>query len=54
MLNDKKLMETSEKETEVNLNDPFYSEENIRYLEDKLNRYKEGKLKLEEHNLIEV
>ena len=34
--------------------DPFYSESNISYLEEKLAAYKAGKLKLSEHELIEV
>ena len=33
--------------------DPFYSENNLRYLEKKLENYKAGKLKLAEHELIE-
>ena len=33
--------------------DPFYSESNIGYLEEKLAAYKAGKLKLSEHELIE-
>ena len=33
--------------------DPFYSESNISYLEEKLATYKAGKLKLSEHELIE-
>ena len=33
--------------------DPFYSESNINYLEEKLAAYKSGKLKLSEHELIE-
>ncbi|MGN0547599.1 MAG: type II toxin-antitoxin system RelB/DinJ family antitoxin [Acutalibacteraceae bacterium] len=33
--------------------DPFYSESNIRYLEQKLADYKSGQLKLAEHELIE-
>lgn len=33
--------------------DPFYSESNIHYLEQKLSAYKAGLLKLEEHSLIE-
>ncbi len=33
--------------------DPFYSEQNIRYLEEKMSRYKSGKLKLTEHALLE-
>ena len=33
--------------------DPFYSENNISYLEKKLAAYKSGKLKLSEHELIE-
>ena len=33
--------------------DPFYSESNISYLEDKLAAYKSGKLKLSKHELIE-
>ena len=33
--------------------DPFYSASNIRYLEEKLEDYKSGKLHLEEHELIE-
>ena len=37
---------------EVSL-DPFYSESNISYLEEKLAAYKAGKLKLSEHELIE-
>ena len=33
--------------------DPFYSESNIRYLEEKMEEYKAGKLKLAEHELLE-
>lgn len=33
--------------------DPFYSESNIRYLEQKMADYKAGKLKFVEHELIE-
>lgn len=33
--------------------DPFYSESNIRYLENKMADYKAGKLKLSEHELLE-
>jgi DNA-damage-inducible protein J len=33
--------------------DPFYSESNIRYLEQKMADYKAGKLKFAEHELIE-
>ena len=33
--------------------DPFYSESNIKYLEKKMEDYKEGKLHFEEHELIE-
>ena len=33
--------------------DPFYSESNIHYLEQKIADYKAGKLKFEEHDLIE-
>lgn len=33
--------------------DPFYSESNIRYLEQKKADYKAGKIKLAEHELIE-
>lgn len=33
--------------------DPFYSESNIRYLEQKAADYKAGKLKFAEHDLIE-
>ena len=33
--------------------DPFYNEENIRYLEKKMRDYKAGKLRLAEHELIE-
>lgn len=33
--------------------DPFYTTSNINYLENKLNEYKTGKLKIEEHSLIE-
>ena len=33
--------------------EPFYSESNISYLEEKLAAYKAGKLKLSEHELIE-
>jgi DNA-damage-inducible protein J len=33
--------------------DPFYSESNIRYLEQKMADYKAGKIKLAEHELIE-
>ena len=33
--------------------DPFYSESNMRYLEQKMADYKAGRLKLAEHELIE-
>ena len=33
--------------------DPFYSESNIRYLEQKMADYKAGRLKFAEHELIE-
>lgn len=33
--------------------DPFYSESNIRYLEQKMADYKSGRLKLAEHDLLE-
>ena len=33
--------------------DPFYSESNIRYLEQKMADYKAGRLKFAEHKLIE-
>ena len=33
--------------------DPFYSESNIRYLEEKMEEYKAGKLKFAEHELPE-
>lgn len=33
--------------------DLFYSEANIRYLEQKMAQYKEGRLNLAQHNLIE-
>ena len=33
--------------------DPFYSESNIKYLEQKISDYKAGKLKFAEHELIE-
>ncbi len=33
--------------------DPFYSESNIRYLEQKMADFKAGKLNFEEHKLIE-
>ena len=33
--------------------DPFYSESNIRYLEQKMADYKAGKLRFAEHDLIE-
>lgn len=33
--------------------DPFYNENNIRYLEEKAKAYKAGNLKLAEHELIE-
>lgn len=33
--------------------DPFYSERNVRYLEEKMEAYRAGKLKFEEHALIE-
>lgn len=33
--------------------DPFYSENNIRYLEKKMEDYKAGRLKTAEHELIE-
>lgn len=33
--------------------DPFYSDSNIRYLEQKMEDFKAGKLHFEEHDLIE-
>lgn len=33
--------------------DPFYSESNMRYLEEKMEDYKAGRLQLAEHELIE-
>lgn len=33
--------------------DPFYVESNIRYLEKKMTDYREGRLKLSEHDLLE-
>ncbi len=33
--------------------DPFYSEKNIKYLEQKFEEYKSGKMKLVEYGLIE-
>lgn len=33
--------------------DPFYSESNTRYLEEKMEEYKAGKLKFAEHELLE-
>lgn len=33
--------------------DPFYSDSNIRYLEQKMDNYKSGRLRLSEHDLIE-
>ena len=33
--------------------DPFYSESNMKYLEQKMKDYKEGKLEFSEHELIE-
>ena len=33
--------------------DPFYSESNIRYLEQKMADYKAGRLKLAEHELLD-
>lgn len=33
--------------------DPFYSESNIRYLEQKMTDYKDGRLNFAEHELIE-
>lgn len=33
--------------------DPFYSESNMRYLEQKMEDYKSGRLNFEEHELIE-
>lgn len=33
--------------------DPFYAEGNIRYLEKKMTDYREGRLKLSEHDLLE-
>lgn len=34
--------------------DPFYSESNVRYLKDKLDKLNAGTLPLESHDLIEV
>lgn len=33
--------------------DPFYSESNIRYLEQKMNDYKSGKIEFVSHDLLE-
>ncbi len=33
--------------------DPFYSDDNIRYLEKKMSDYRSGCLKVAEHNLLE-
>jgi len=33
--------------------DPFYSDSNMRYLENKMEDYKAGKLRFEEHELLE-
>lgn len=33
--------------------DPFYSESNVRYLKQKMDDYKAGNLRFEEHDLIE-
>lgn len=33
--------------------DPFFSENNMRYLEEKMGRHRAGKLKLTEHTLLE-
>lgn len=33
--------------------DPFYSNSNIRYLEEKMSDYKAGRLKLSAHELLE-
>jgi DNA-damage-inducible protein J len=33
--------------------DPFYSESNIRYLEEKMTAYRAGKIEFAEHELIE-
>lgn len=33
--------------------DPFYSDSNMRYLEKKMTDYKEGRLELSEHDLLE-
>ena len=38
---------------EVSAPDPFYEENNISYLENKLEAYKAGKLNLAKHELIE-
>ena len=38
---------------EISAPDPFYDENNIRYLENKMADYKAGKLKMAEHELIE-
>lgn len=34
--------------------DPFYSESNIHHLEKKMEEYKEGRLQVAEHEMIEV
>lgn len=39
--------------TPFDIVDPFYSESNIRYLEEKMEAYRAGKLHFAEHDLIE-
>jgi DNA-damage-inducible protein J len=48
----KKSMEQVCSELGLSMN-PFYSESNIRYLEQKMADYKAGRIKVAEHELIE-
>ena len=38
---------------EISLKDPFYSEENIKYVENIVDKINRGEAKIEEHKLIE-
>lgn len=48
-----KLVRARERKEDSNFVDPFYSENNIQHLENKMKEYKAGRLQLAEHELVE-
>jgi len=49
-----KTRRVGERTTKPNDNDPFYSEANLRDLSEQFELHKAGKLRMTEHDLIEV